>query len=323
LIVDWVDLSSSGFVYPAGMSVDLVQKPAGATGALRWPAGVNNNARVDVSLPVTLAVDGSISFWVRSDGENWYDGLKFKVDGSEVGWYTGNPFEWAFVSFDVLAGAHTFTWEYFTDSSNLEGENTCWIALLTVIGDDPNNMGALYLHVTPVLAVGHDLRGVGPMDLGAVSIQNVSTLTVTLDAINLGTVAIPAAAVVGVGMAQPGTLANPYKVPDSGTRTLDFTMALFLALEPLTICAAPDAPSVWYQFTESMVADLTASTSGFADGATIELYSGPADATVDELTLITTDGSTPIDLGGVGVQVLTTVYYQYGQFDTPPLELSL
>ena len=145
----------------------------------------------------------------------------------------------------------------------------------------------------------------------AVALSAASTLTtagtvVVSGVVDLGAVTVVAGPVTALDMAQPGTLANPYAATDSDTRSLDFASALFVATEPVAITGPPAAPSIWYEFTESQVADWLASTSSFAHGAVIELYAGPPGAGPDDLTFIATDGSSLVTLGAVTLSALVT-----------------
>jgi len=146
----------------------------------------------------------------------------------------------------------------------------------------------------------------------AVALSAISTLTtagtvIVSGVVTLGAVTVAAGPVAAFAMAQPGTLANPYAASDSDTRSLDFASALFVATEPVAITGPPAAPSIWYEFTESQVADWLASTSSFAHGAVIELYAGPPGAGPDDLTFIATDGSSLVTLGAVTLSALATI----------------
>jgi hypothetical protein len=151
---------------------------------------------------------------------------------------------------------------------------------------------------TPALAV---------VALVASSTLTIAGTVVVSGVVTLGAVTVAAGPVAAFAMVQPGTLANPYGASDSDTRSLDFASALFVATEPVAITGPPAAPSVWYEFTESQVADWLASTSSFTNGATIELYSGPHGAGPDDLTFIATDGSSLVTLGAVTLSALATI----------------
>jgi len=146
---------------------------------------------------------------------------------------------------------------------------------------------------------------------GAAALVAASTLiptgtVVAAGVVTLGAVTVVAGLATALDMAQPGTLANPYAASDSDTRSLAFASALFVATEPVALTGPPAAPSIWYEFTESQVADWLASTSSFAHGAVIELYAGPPGAGPDDLTFIATDGSSLVTLGAVTLSALVT-----------------
>lgn len=133
-----------------------------------------------------------------------------------------------------------------------------------------------------------------------------ATLHVPID---LGAIPLYATTPVGIGFSQPGTLANPYAASDSDSRYVDFNSAAFVPSEPTPLTGEVDSPSVWFQFTETQLATWLASTSGFAHGASIELFTGPEGigATADDVTFLATDGSRELVLGAVAIDVLPGV----------------
>ena len=142
----------------------------------------------------------------------------------------------------------------------------------------------------------------------AVSLVATSFLTPAARAgAPLGVVTMAAGPTTAVSSPQPGTLANPYPASSSDTRSISFANALFVATEPVAATGPAAAPSMWYQFTEAQVANLTASASGFLNGASIELYSGPPGAGPDDLTFIATDGSVLVTLGAVTLSALAAI----------------
>jgi len=165
--------------------------------------------------------------------------------------------------------------------------------------------------VSPMSAASSLIVNAATPVTAAVALSAISTLTIAgavivSGVVTLGAVTVVVGPVIALDMAQPGTLANPYAASDSDTRSLDFASALFVATQPVAVTGPPAAPSVWYEFTESQVADWLASTSSFTNGATIELYSGPPGAGPDDLTFIATDGSSLVTLGAVTLSALVT-----------------
>jgi hypothetical protein len=146
--------------------------------------------------------------------------------------------------------------------------------------------------------------------LGSVSVSAAVAVATVLVNNNLGVVGMSAAVAIGAIVELPpspfGTLANPYLMAETDSCAVDFVGALYLASDPVAMSGPMYAPSIWYEFTESQLASWVASTSGFAHGADIELYTGPPGAGPDDLTFIGTDGSAPTDLGAVTITGLPT-----------------
>lgn len=147
---------------------------------------------------------------------------------------------------------------------------------------------------------------------GSLDAAGVPRIPMNLGVVTVGT----AATIASVTIALPGTLANPYLSTDTATWAVDFTSALFINTDPPPASGSVDAPSVWFRFTESQTADWVANTSGFTNGATLELYSGPLNAAGGDLTFVATDGDRRIDLGAVSVAALVGVAQ-------PPLRVKL
>lgn len=124
---------------------------------------------------------------------------------------------------------------------------------------------------------------------------------------SLGAVSIPIGLSLAVTMSGFGTLAHPLVLTDTATVALDFSNARFVATDPVAATGPTDSylptPSIWYEFTASQTASWLASTSGFPSGATIELYTGPEDATADDLVFVATNGAQGYYLGPVTIDV--------------------
>ncbi len=83
----------------------------------------------DQSSTLQVMVDcasGNISFHAKVSSEAGFDFLKFYIDGTEKGKWSGEE-DWTEVSFPVTAGTRTFEWTYSKDGSVSEGDDTVWI----------------------------------------------------------------------------------------------------------------------------------------------------------------------------------------------------
>jgi len=107
----------------ASWTITSQQKYAGSYSAR---AGSIDNSESSV-LQVTLdCVSGDITFYVKASCETYYDSLRFYIDGSEKGRWSGNQ-DWTMESFPVAAGTRTFKWVYLKDGSVSELSDTAWI----------------------------------------------------------------------------------------------------------------------------------------------------------------------------------------------------
>ncbi|MCX6243953.1 MAG: T9SS type A sorting domain-containing protein [Bacteroidetes bacterium] len=75
-----------------------------------------------LTLQYNVLYDDSISFHRRIRSQPLVDRMKFYIDGAMVGQWTGQQPDWGYSAFPVLAGPHTFKWE-FIKSDNLPTNN--------------------------------------------------------------------------------------------------------------------------------------------------------------------------------------------------------
>ncbi|MCP4607957.1 MAG: hypothetical protein GY845_04505 [Planctomycetes bacterium] len=71
-------------------------------------------------------VSGDITFYCKVSSESHHDNLKFKIDGVEKGFWSGEE-DWFQVSIPVDEGTRTFEWTYSKDGSDTEGDDAVWI----------------------------------------------------------------------------------------------------------------------------------------------------------------------------------------------------
>ena len=69
---------------------------------------------------------GTLSFWWRVSCEEDYDYLDVAVDGSTVGWLTGES-GWRQLTLQVEAGPHTVVWDFWKDESESAGADAAWL----------------------------------------------------------------------------------------------------------------------------------------------------------------------------------------------------
>jgi subtilisin family serine protease len=80
----------------------------------------------ELSLDYYVAGAGEISFYVKTDSENGYDGLVFSIDGLYQNSWSGTM-DWVRHSYPVNSGLHHFKWEYSKDYAVSVGRDAAWI----------------------------------------------------------------------------------------------------------------------------------------------------------------------------------------------------
>ena len=94
-------------------------------------------------LSVTLDVSaGDITFYRKVSSESSYDYLRFYIDGSQKGEWSGEV-SWSEVSYSVSAGTRTFKWAYEKDGSVSSGSDCAWIDYIVFPPYTPPDYGTI------------------------------------------------------------------------------------------------------------------------------------------------------------------------------------
>jgi hypothetical protein len=110
--IPWTVATGTGFIQSGTYSAR-----AGAIG---------HNGTTELSITMNVGLAGNISFWRRVSSESGYDFLKFYINNTEMGSWSGNQ-AWAQMTYPVSTGANTFKWVYTKDYSTVSGYDTAWI----------------------------------------------------------------------------------------------------------------------------------------------------------------------------------------------------
>ncbi len=97
----------------------------------------------EMEVTMDVVADGEISFYRKVSSENGYDYLKFYIDNSLKGKWSGEK-NWEMVSYSVGAGTHIFRWIYEKDTYVSDGEDCAWVDFITF----PPVQGVEPLYVT-------------------------------------------------------------------------------------------------------------------------------------------------------------------------------
>ena len=87
---------------------------------------ISNVQTTEMYVSVYVTTDGEISFYYKVSSEVGYDYLRFFIDGTEMGAWSGEV-DWLPASYPVSEGEHTFRWIYEKDSSVSSGTDCSWI----------------------------------------------------------------------------------------------------------------------------------------------------------------------------------------------------
>ncbi len=137
----WVNNSAVPWVIVSGATNVHSGNFAAKSGAIA------NNGSTSLQITLNIPSDGNIKFWRRVSSENNYDFLKFFIDGTELGSWSGTV-AWAEITYPVSAGARTFKWTYSKDVSQAGGSDCVWIDDIIFPGMGALNQSMAYTSTT-------------------------------------------------------------------------------------------------------------------------------------------------------------------------------
>ncbi len=128
ILEDWEAGNFSNFNWQfGGSSTWLITSEEKYEGLYSSVSGtIGNNSTSELSLPYNVMEDDSISFYVKVSSEADYDWLKFYINSTLVGQWSGET-NWQRVVFPVTAGQKTFKWVYTKDANTISGDDAAWI----------------------------------------------------------------------------------------------------------------------------------------------------------------------------------------------------
>jgi|GEM_PF-665096 len=87
---------------------------------------IGNSQNSEIRVVINVATTDVITFHYKVSSESGYDFLRFYIDNTLMGAYSGEV-PWTEISFPVTAGNHTFRWVYIKDSGAVSGSDCAWI----------------------------------------------------------------------------------------------------------------------------------------------------------------------------------------------------
>jgi hypothetical protein len=85
-----------------------------------------DNQSASLELEYNVMYDDSISFIRKVSSQIFADKLNFFIDGNNIGSWNGNK-DWLRIAAPVLAGPHTFRWDYTKDASGKQNRDRAWL----------------------------------------------------------------------------------------------------------------------------------------------------------------------------------------------------
>lgn len=91
---------------------------------------ITHSQTSQLQVVMNVAQAGTISFYYKVSSEASYDSLRFLIDNTLKGGWSGEV-GWAIASYAVTAGNHTFKWIYKKDGSESNGSDCAWVDFIT------------------------------------------------------------------------------------------------------------------------------------------------------------------------------------------------
>lgn len=105
--------------------IDTVISYEGIASA-RSKKGLAHSATSSLSLNLNVMEDDSISFYVKTSTQRYYDILYFTIDGI-TRYSTSGEFDWIYKSIPIAKGEHTIKWAYQKNGVTTSGEDAVWV----------------------------------------------------------------------------------------------------------------------------------------------------------------------------------------------------
>jgi subtilisin family serine protease/flagellar hook assembly protein FlgD len=112
-------------------TIDTTRKHEGLYSARSGPVAVGQSSSIEADMFLTQG--GTASFWLNVSSKVGSDFLRFFVDESLVGSWSG-ILPWTQFEFPMTQGAHTVRWTYTRASIVAYGEDAAWIDLIDLPG---------------------------------------------------------------------------------------------------------------------------------------------------------------------------------------------
>ncbi len=133
IVEDWETGDFSKFDWDLGgddpFEISNIYPYEGSYSAKSGSVGDNQMSEIEIDVEVMLA--DSVTFAYKVSSQTGKDKLKFYINNSLKGEWSGMESVWHRVAFAVNPGNHTFKWVYEKDGSGMAGYDAAWIDFIT------------------------------------------------------------------------------------------------------------------------------------------------------------------------------------------------
>ncbi len=103
-------------------------------------ATITHSQNTFFSISYGVATNDSIKFYKKVSSESGYDYLKFYIDATETGSWSGTSDVWSLAKYPVTAGSHIFKWTYLKDGSVNSGSDCAWVDYILLPAGSPDGI---------------------------------------------------------------------------------------------------------------------------------------------------------------------------------------
>ena len=179
---------------------------------------IGNNGLTELSINMNITTAGNITFWNRVSSESGFDFMKFYIDNTETGSWSGN-LAWTQQTYPVTSGQHTFKWAYQKDYSTTAGSDCAFLDDVTFPLSGDNNIPLFYLPTTTLAFDSVELNTLVSQDL---VVRNLGNVILT------GSVTVPSLVSL-LFNGSPVSDTYNYTIPAGGNGT--FTVSIYLTAQ--------------------------------------------------------------------------------------------
>jgi hypothetical protein len=139
IVEDFETNNFENFDWQFGGNADWIISTGAYEGTYCAESGdIGDNQTSSLYLEVNVLSAGELSFYKKVSSESSWDFLRFFVDNTEMGSWSGEV-SWSQETYQIAAGNHTFKWEYTKDYSWSSGSDCGWVdyIIFPPIGIEP------------------------------------------------------------------------------------------------------------------------------------------------------------------------------------------